>query len=91
MNSLAILATLFDGVRLIELILIAGLSRFTLACSALRCSGLSAASGKVGDMNSLEWNGGMEQWNGLLDWSTGAVAFTQFTLTGGTIKIDHAH
>ena len=37
----------------------------------------------LGYMNSLEWNGGMERWNGLLDWSTGAVAFTLFTLTGG--------
>ena len=25
----------------------------------------------VGNVNSLEWNDGLERWNGLLEWSTG--------------------
>ena len=24
-----------------------------------------------GNMNSVDWNGGMERWSGLLEWSTG--------------------
>ena len=25
----------------------------------------------AGNVNSVEWNDGMERWNGLLEWSTG--------------------
>ena len=26
---------------------------------------------QVGNMNSVDWNGGMERWSELLEWSTG--------------------
>ena len=26
---------------------------------------------RIGYMNSVDWNGGMERWSGLLEWSTG--------------------
>ena len=29
-----------------------------------------------GNVNSLEWSGGMEYWNGVLDWTTGVGGAT---------------
>ena len=31
---------------------------------------------KVGNVNSVEWNDGMERWSGLLEWTTGVEYWT---------------
>ena len=34
-------------------------------------TGYSGAHLETGNVNSLEWSGGMEYWSGVLDWTTG--------------------